>query len=313
MSGSSGRSSASSGVLTNNGSILLNLDKYKNFIIKDIILHVIPLSLSKATGNLRTAVGIIKEFIPCITYPSLTHMAAQINLKNCNDILFIEYGEYFTKKSDLIKESKFASSSSFDKQPRKILDKFLYYYINDDGARITVITEDNIKEYYQTNDAYTFSNEEKELSDLNIPRLVTRIIASQHYGIEKLPDHFELKGSFNNFYRVECNIKNEITLDKFIMHFKNEKWLAKKYNVAFHNCQDFVCEIIHFLEATRRNEIDRIRIKEKLLLPNCVVNSFIWNEGLTRINVLGRIPIFGYFHDWYQYIKRDEALFDSNK
>ena len=34
-------------------------------------------------------------------------------------------------------------------------------------------------------------------------------------------------------------------------------------------------------------------------LPNCVVNALIRNEGLSKINILGRIPIFKFSYDQY--------------
>lgn len=55
---------------------------------------------------LRTAAGIIKQLTPCIYYPSLTHVAIQINLENCEDVLFIEYGEYFSEKTEILDKSK---------------------------------------------------------------------------------------------------------------------------------------------------------------------------------------------------------------
>ena len=287
--------------MTNNGRSLSfeDIKKYRNLKIKDIILHIIPLSLSNSVGDLRAAAGVIKQFVPCLTYPSLTHLSVQINLEKCNDILFIEYGEYFTEKSKLIKESSILKSSGCSKQPRKLQDKFFYYYINVDGARITVITENNMINYYNSN-KYWFAKTVTELNGLNIPELVTGLVASQHYNIDDLESKTNFRDAFNNFKRVECDIKNKVYLSKFIDHFKGEKWTAGKYNLVFHNCQDFACEIIRFLQATRRNETDRLRIVEKVKLPNCVVNAFISTEGLTAVNVLGRIPIFGYFHDLYK-------------
>ena len=103
----------------------------------------------------------------------------------------------------------------------------------------------------------------------------------------------------NSFYRVECNVKNIITLEKLINCFKNEKWEAEKYNV-FHNCQKFGAEIIKILNAIRKNEEDKVRMKEKLLLPGFIISALWDNEELSKVNTLGRIPIFGYFHDLYQ-------------
>ena len=59
------------------------------------------------------------------------------------------------------------------------------------------------------------------------------------------------------------------------------------------------------MKATRKYEIDRIRLREKVMLPNCIVNALILNEGLTKKNICGRIPIFGFFYDQYQLNKKD--------
>lgn len=299
-----------SGVLTNNGYRIPKLDeKYLNSKVKDILLHIIPLSLSNSVSNIRTSAGIIKQFIPCITYPSLTHMAVQLNLENCKDVLFIEYGEYFTEGSNLNNKNIF-SSSSFTKGPRQFHDQNFYYYINEDGARITVITEQNIMKYYEEENIFGKS---REFNELNIPHLITRIVAKQHYQIDELPSFSDLKNNYNNFYRVECDIQNKTNLRNLIEYLKGDKWLAKKYNVVFHNCQDFAAELIKFFKAIRRHEKDRIRIREKVLLPNCIVNALIRNEGLQSINVLGRIPIFGYFHDWYKIWNIDNCALHDNQ
>ena len=109
----------------------------------------------------------------------------------------------------------------------------------------------------------------------------------------------------NSFYRVECNIKNIITLEKLIKCFKSKNWEAEKYNVLTHNCQKFGAEIIKILNATRKHEEDKVRIKEKLMLPGCIISALWDNEELSKVNTLGRIPIFGYFHDLYQGFKMD--------
>ena len=249
---------------------------------------------------LRTAAGIIKQLTPCIYYPSLTHVAIQINLENCEDVLFIEYGEYSQKKLKYQinqKKNNFLSSGS-SKKPKPRNDELLYYYINKDGARITIIKKDKIKFLFDQKNPKTifFGENQREIfNDNYIHNLVTEIIAKQFYGEEISHD----KG-LNEFFIVECNIGNNVNLNQFIENFKREKWLAEKYNVVFHNCQDFACEIIKFLKATRKYEIDRIRLREKVILPNCIVNTLILNEGLSKQNIYGRIPIFGFFYDHHQ-------------
>lgn len=195
------------------------------------------------------------------------------------------------------KKNNFLSSGS-SKQPKPRNDELLYYYINKDGARITIIKKDKIKYLFDQKNPKTifFGENQREIfNDNYIHNLVTEIIAQQFYGEDIIHD----KG-LNDFFIVECNIGNNVNLNQFIENFKREKWLAEKYNVVFHNCQDFACEIIKFLKATRKYEIDRIRLREKVILPNCIVNTLILNEGLSKQNIYGRIPIFGFFYDHYQ-------------
>lgn len=82
MSGSCGTSSILSGVLSSNGLDALNIDIYLYLQIKDIIIHIIPLSIENYMAVLRTAVEIIKHLTSCVYYPSLTHLTIQINLEN---------------------------------------------------------------------------------------------------------------------------------------------------------------------------------------------------------------------------------------
>ena len=103
----------------------------------------------------------------------------------------------------------------------------------------------------------------------------------------------------NIFETVDCDVINKITIRKLRDNFKGEKWLAKNYNVVFHNCQTFGAEIIKKLKAIRLNEKDKFRANEKTALPGCIINSLWQNEKLSLTNTLGRITIFGLFHDFY--------------
>lgn len=107
------------------------------------------------------------------------------------------------------------------------------------------------------------------------------------------------------FHVIDCDVRNEMTLKDLIDKIKGEKWEAKKYNGLFHNCQIFAAELIKLLKAVRENEEDKIRAYEKGLLPGCISNALWHNEdfSLFNTNSLGRIPIFGLFHDFYTYSK----------
>ena len=74
---------------------------------------------------------------------------------------------------------------------------------------------------------------------------------------------------------------------------------ARKYNLITHNCQIFGAGIIKVLKAVRKHEQDKVRMIEKTNLPGCIINSFWYNEKLSWTNILGRIPVFRFFHDLY--------------
>ena len=86
----------SSGLLTNKGLKELNINGYLNSSIKDLSIHVIPLSTNPTFSKFQIIGTYAKMFIPMIINPSLTHVAIQLNLDNSNDVLIIEYGNYLT-------------------------------------------------------------------------------------------------------------------------------------------------------------------------------------------------------------------------
>ena len=305
----------STGMLTNKGKQLPNIDNYLKLKIKDLTIHIIPLSTSKATNIVRGVGGFLKAFIPSIYHPSLTHIAIQLNFENCEDIAIIEYGQYFSEETDLKKKSIFISSSSSN-QPRENKNENLYYYINKenkdkdkrDGARITIFTK-NFLDHYLSEE---YSDKYSSLSEL-----VTDIIACQYYN-KTLKEYNEAKHNisgfdyanivYNNFHRVECEVENKIILEDLLKELKGEKWIAKKYNVVTHNCQNFGAEIIKILKAQRASEMYKVRINEKIVLPSCIISALWHNEKLSSVNTLGRIPIFGFFHDIAQNIKIGKKL-----
>jgi hypothetical protein len=245
----------STGNLTNDGEKNLKIDEYHNFVIKDIIIHIIPLSTSGTVSNLRIAGAFFKTFVPSLFHPSLAHIAIQLNLEDCKDILIIEYGQYLTKDSKNI-ETPNNFSSSLSKGPRTFKNENSYYYINKEGARITRFSDDYLKKF----------------NEPNTHKLITNLITCQHYQIEydklkfkKFTDKQDspFQSHFNNFFRVECNIKNKMKVKELIEHFRNKKWEADKYFVLSHNCQKFGDEVVKILKAIRKYEEDKVRGVEK--------------------------------------------------
>ena len=88
-----------------------------------------------------------------------------------------------------------------------------------------------------------------------------------------------------------------MTLGELCEYFKGEKWEAHNYIFSSHNCQKFAAKVIKILKAVRKYEKDKIRMFEKMVLPNCVIGALWDNEELSSINTLGRIPIVGIIHD----------------
>ena len=262
---------------TNNGEKKLILDNLLSTTIDNLVIHSIPLSTSPIASGLKYIGFRLQLFCHPALSPTLSHIAIQLNLEN-NDIVIIEYGQYLTKDSD-IKNAFFSSSSNSCNTPKKDSNDNLYYYINKDGARITKIN----KERY-------FNKNKSEVNDI-----IQKIIAAQHYHIpyDKFDFNFFRKGVFNRFIKIECNVKNKITLSELINNFKDSKWEAKNYNLVSHNCQTFGAEVIKILKAVRVNEEDKIRTNEKMILPNCMIKVLWDNENLSVVNTIGRIPVVG--------------------
>lgn len=237
--------------------------------------------------------SILKMFVPMIVNLSLSHVAIQLNLENSKDILIIEYGQYLTEESDFTKLSGSYISSN---EPINNYNENIYYYINKDGVRITII------QYEKSSSMFGVKLNEELLS-----YFVSKIIACQYYKMsfnELIKNNFEfLWNSFIPipshiiFQSVDCDIQNKLSVKELIENFKGEKWTAKKYNILWHNCQFFSRDVIKILKAVRKKEYDKIRIVEKDKLPSLISNQLWRNEKLSVTNTLGRIPIFGFFHD----------------
>lgn len=282
-----------SGNLTNDGLKILDIESYLNARIKDLSIHVIPLSTSKSFGVFWNITSILKMFVPMIVNPSFSHVAVQLNLENSKDILIIEYGQYLTEETDF---SQLSGSYISSNEPKNHYNENIYYYINKDGVRITIIEYEKLTSMFGA-----------ELNEELLSFFVSKIIACQYYKLswnEYLKKSFEFLynsfipiPSYINFDSVDCDIQNKLSVKELIENFKGEKWTAKKYNFIMQNCQKFSKEVIKILKAVRKKEYDKIRIVEKDKLPSIISNQLWKNEKLSITNTLGRIPIFGFFHD----------------
>lgn len=99
---------------------------------------------------------------------------------------------------------------------------------------------------------------------------------------------------FHEFYKKECDVKNKISLRELINNFNNQNWEASKYNLLSHNCQTFGAEVVSILKSVRINARDKIRTKEKMILPNCIIKALTENEDFSVVNTLGPVLALGF-------------------
>ncbi len=93
-------------------------------------------------GNLIRGFGNINQpfFHPTIS-PTFFHIAIKLNLENIKDIILFEYVQYLTKES----EKNFGVINKiFSSNFREEENNAKYYFINDDGVRITRIENKEI-------------------------------------------------------------------------------------------------------------------------------------------------------------------------
>ena len=187
--------SISSGVLTNNGDKLLQIEKFLDLRIEDLSIQIIPLAFNTWITFLKHVGKVLQQGIhPAIFSPTLSHIAIQLNLEN-EYIAILEYGQYYSKESDAIRNTGFFSSSSDSsnskKQPRTVKNNLRYWYINKDGARLTVI--DKI-------DGIDFSGNLSDYSKEELSLIGLGVIAANHYGMT-IEEFDEKKKNFTfNFW-----------------------------------------------------------------------------------------------------------------
>ena len=271
----------SSGKLTNEGAKKLDIRPYLNSKIDSISLYIIPIQLNKGMDILKGIEMRLKLFLHPALIPNASHVAVQLNMEN-KDIFLMEYGQYLTKDSEKENVGMFSllNKVGSSSDPREENNDVEYYYINKDGVRISKF-------------GFKMEGDFKELNK----KLITEI-STKYYGITEEEFLRINERESNIFHAFLCKINNKMTLQELFSHFEGKKeWEAQGYNVATHNCQDFGAEIIKILKAERVDESLKIRTREKMIMPNCIINAFWHNEQWSLTNTLGRIPIFGFFYD----------------
>ena len=264
----------STGKLTNHGKNSLDISNISNLKILGLDIYSIPLSTSLFSDVMRGIGKVLQPFFHPVISPTFCHIALKLNLENLDDIVIIEYGQYLTEESLRYFDRAISNLGSSDYRSEN--NKAKYYYIKKDGVRITKIEKKN-----------------------RIINLTESVSVSEY--LNEVDNSILYRNSIskklNQVNIIKCNAKKNMTLKQLINILSNEKWEANEYNVAKHNCQDFAAEVIKILKAVRINESDKIRLNEKYALPNCMIRALSNNEEISKINIVGRIPIFGLYFD----------------
>ena len=73
----------------------------------------------------------------------------------------------------------------------------------------------------------------------------------------------------------------------------NSSWKANDYNLASHNCQDFIAKVIEILNVKRtdKDETKYSHMSGKLCIPPVILNALEKNDTPTIIRVTEQIPV----------------------
>ena len=137
----------SCGTLTNNGRKLSERDirEILDLKIKESSILIIPLKHNSLLSSARLfGRQLIQDFIhPAISF-TLSHIAIQLTLER-DYYIIMEYGPYYSEESEIneIRNSSifssFSESLNSSQNPKTQFNNLNYYYINKDGARLTII------------------------------------------------------------------------------------------------------------------------------------------------------------------------------
>ena len=268
-----------------------NIENYFNQRIKDIVIRTITLSKNAFFHMLKIVGKFIQNFITPILSPTLSHLIIQLNMENNKDIFLIEYGPYFAENNNpnLVN----TGGSGFLKSNGHMFvenNKNPYWFINKTGG--VRISKLNYEKYFFNRDPSKYPKEVVELT-------ISDAIEDQCFGVYEDYDELDKyrKVFKDGFKYVQCDILNKMTLGELWKEFKGVDWKAEKYVIGIHDCQTFAAEVIKKLRGIRKNEHDKTRMREKKLLPYCVINALKENEKFNTFNFIGTIPIIGFFVD----------------
>ena len=131
----------STGKYTNLGEEPLDISNILNLRIISLDIYSIPLSTGFLFDCIRGFGKLLQPLVHPSISPTFCHIAIKLNLENLDDIIIIEYGQYLTEESEkyFTNENPIFSSSNY----RSENNKARYYYLNEDGVRITRINNKN--------------------------------------------------------------------------------------------------------------------------------------------------------------------------
>ena len=262
------------------------IDIYKNLRIKNIVINIITLDTSKRFHIIKVIGRFLQNFVHPAISPTLSHFSIQLNMENDKDIFIIEYGSYYRRDNIHHKTSSFSSSYSSE-YIGYTYDETPYYFINEDGARLSKL---NYEKYFFNRDPTKYQRE--------VVKMQINEALREQYLLNGNNEMDKYKKKYKDGLKsIECEIKNKVTLGELLEHFKGEEWTAEKYILGIHDCQDFAAEVITYLKAMRINVYDTLRIREKKLFPNCIISALNENESLSEIKIMGHIPVIGLVFD----------------
>ena len=241
------------------------IEKYFDLKIKDIIIRMISLSFNNHFHRLKIFGKYLQDFITPKISPTLSHLAIQLNMENDKDIFIIEYGPYFPVCD--VHEENYGILNNFKSLGKRFEEnnKTPYWFINESGARLSRI---NYEKLFYASDPSKYPE--------NVVKAAIKDAIEDHFFgvIDDYNDMDKFQKKFKDgFKSVKCDIKNKITLGELYNYFKGDKWTAEKYVLGFHDCQNFAAEVVYKLKAIRKYEHDQVRIREKKLLPDCVIRE----------------------------------------
>ena len=138
----------SSGKMTNEGKKELKIDELMKLKISNLNIYTIPLFNNKLISTLRNVGAFLQPYFHPRLSPTFLHTAVQLTLEN-GIIVIIEYGQYYSEDSEIKNSNIFSNISNSSDSSNYRIEKndFIYYYINKDGVRLTIIEQDILMDF----------------------------------------------------------------------------------------------------------------------------------------------------------------------